>query len=157
VIEYGTLALVAAQIVRVIRDPLPDRVVYKQAQPRRDAGRYQSHDFKDATGWPGEPVPLAWNSAVPQFDPEPDEPIGALVRLRRLPFRRPQTGIVIGATFRQEGRILGGRTDADDPAHLAGPGRRIELAEVALQPGGRGKATLVLAHPRDCYVPEGLQ
>jgi hypothetical protein len=147
---FGELVQVRAEVVRVRGTARDDGVVgYSQTSNVRDRGRFVHHDeLTKASAWPGSAIPLEWEeSSSPRFDPSPElGPGDVLVRLRRLPFLLPEMGIIIGPQVRRsEGRILAG---ANDDAVLAGPGRDVNLVEVALAPHS-GKGRLVLAHPRD--------
>lgn len=154
VLEFGAEVVVSAEVVRVIGKLVDDQVVYRQAGSSRDLGRYVRHDFDGDGPWPGAPIGVDWEpSASKGFDAQQPVVDGTvLVRLRRVIYRVPEIGIVIGRTRRQEGRILGGKAHGEvdgEPAQLAGPGRTVNLVELALQPQGSTKARIVLAHQYD--------
>lgn len=147
--SFGVGVVVHAEVVRVL-GKYDGRPVFRQTASSRDSGRFTRHEWPEATTWPGSPLPVAWAAAPKGFDPTPEVGEGdVLVRLRRIIFRVPEVGVVIGPSIRrQEGRILKPVDTASDEATLVGPGRMLNLVEVALPPAS-GRARIVLAHPRD--------
>lgn len=150
--SFGADVIVAAEVARVLGKVDDDgRLIFRQTASARDAGRFVRYDWPDATDWPGGPIPHAWDPAPPRFHPNPGLDAGdVIVRLRRIVNRVPAIGIVVGPSVRrQEGRIL--RGDDGEDASLVGPGRTLNLVEVALPPTS-GRAHIVLVHPRDLSV-----
>lgn len=148
--DFGLDVIVAAEVVRVLATTEDDATpVWRQTASSRDSGRFIRHEWPDASAWPGATVPEAWSPPPAGFDPSPTPEAGdVFVRLRRLIFRVPEIGIVIGPSIRrQEGRILASTRPNEDAA-LVGPGRTLNLVEVALPPSS-GRARIVIAHPRD--------
>lgn len=146
--SFGVDVVVNAEVVRVLGKH-DGKLVFRQTASSRDSGRFTRHEWPNATGWPGSPLPVTWAAAPAGFDPTPEVGEGdVLVRLRRIIYRVPEVGVVIGPSIRrQEGRILKA-ADTSDEASLVGPGRMLNLVEVALPPAS-GRARIVLAHPRD--------
>jgi hypothetical protein len=119
-------------------------------------------DLAGDGGWPGQPIPAPDGYLL---EPNQDSPPGIYIRLRRCPFTEPATpqgGIVIGRTWRQEGRLVptqrhqdlyGYGTEVDD-GYLAET-RRVPLVQVALDPSSAatpGVARLALVWPGDLEV-----
>lgn len=151
-LPFGSAVLVRAETVRVIVEPFDGRHRFHQSLPLASAGRYLLHDFSECTTWPGEPMPLAWAPGRKGYDPDPTPSRAVTARARRLILNEPEDGVVIGSTFRREGEIAA----VDGSNHLLGPGRSVELIEVALTPGTSGKARLVLVHRNDLALrPSG--
>lgn len=147
-LTFGVDVIVHAEVVRVL-GKYDGRPVFRQTASSRDSGRFTRHEWPAATTWPGSPLPVAWAAAPSGYDSTPEVGEGdVLIRLRRVIFRVPEVGVVIGPSIRrQEGRIL--KPDStNDEAALVGPGRMLNLVEVALPPAS-GRARIVLAHPRD--------
>lgn len=148
--SFGADVVVHAEVVRVLGKHDEEGLLFRQTASSRDSGRFTRHEWPTATDWPGSPVPVSWADASPDFDlsPTPGED-DLLVRLRRIIFRVPEVGVVVGPSVRrQEGRILRAANVSDADATLVGPGRMINLVEVALPPSS-GRARIVLTHPRD--------
>lgn len=148
-VAFGRSVIVSAQVARVLGKLAADgdTPMFRQTNGRRDSGRFVEYDFEGAAWWPGEPIPTSWQAAPPDYPLEPDPLETPLpIRLRRLPMVSPEVGIIIGRARRQEGQV---RVN-DDDRELAGPGRSIQLAEVALQVNARnGRARIILAHAGD--------
>lgn len=143
---YGSFVLARAEVARVIVEPLAGGVHrFRQAHSQRDGGRYVIHEFTDDR-WPGEPIHSTWEPHIDVFEPDPAPNGQVLVRIRRLEFQIPESGIVIGRVRRFEGTIA---VRSEGPNSLVEPTRSMMLLEVALRPGVHGKARLVLAHPND--------
>ncbi len=142
---FGTQVLVRAQTIRVIAQTVDDKPAFKQASSGREYGRYLRPPIS-GPAWPGTAIPLEWEPATKTFEASPavDD---VYARLRRLAFNVPEVGLVVGHTRRTEGTVQAG--DNEEAAHLSGPGRTINLYEVALNPGSSRKARIILAHHRD--------
>lgn len=146
---FGSCVLVRAEVARVIVEAKPNGAHrFKQAHSARDGGRYVIHEF-GSEQWPGLPIVAEWEPHIDLFDPDPVPNGQVLVRLRRLEFQIPESGIVIGRVRRYEGTIA---VRDDGPNDLVEPIRTMMLLEVALKPGVHGKARIGLAHPNDVAV-----
>jgi hypothetical protein len=174
-------AVVARCVGRVLTSPrsgLEPTLTVGLSPARRDAGFFRPPpDGWPGCAWPGLPIPAEDGYLV---EPDRHSPAGLYARLRRftphsdpteplppLGRLRSLTGIVVGRTWRCEGRIIperryrGGGWGTGEPQHVeVDPGclqeqRRVPLVQVALPPGGRGVARVAFVWTEDLTVQGG--
>lgn len=135
---FGTPILLTAEVVRLVAE---DGGGFREQLRSRGYAGNQSGRLFPGLDWPGAAVGTDWEPAPRGYPIAPAAgPRGNPVRLRRLLQERPQRGVVVGITYRQEGILRGGS--------LAEPNRTIRVLEVALHVRS-GRAKLALVHPRD--------
>lgn len=145
-LPFGSVVAVAAEVVRVVReDAGPDRTM-KGATAR-------SHELSyHATKGYGD---IANELAAAADWPEPDGQDYA--RMIRVPLPEVREGVVIGNTWRNEGRRVprqvygsswGGEPMEADDGHLEDV-RRVNVVQVALRVGKYRRACVVTVVPDD--------
>lgn len=151
-LEYSTMVLVRAQIVRFVGASHDDGPRFRQKP--KDRSRYARFDTM-TTEWPGVPVPAEWAVTPEGWELEPAPNGHAVLRCRRLEFTPPQSGIVIGVTWLAEGTIVTD-TDPDLPwfKGTAVDRRLVTMYEIAMPPNGSSgryanRARIILAHELD--------
>lgn len=149
---FGEKVIVRHETLRVNRRVSNGVASFWQSTRSRERFRFNQRDLSSEADWPGVAVPVEWERADARFVLEPVGEGPVTVRLRRVPLPHPEVGVVIGTTHKYEGTVYespGVSLEGDPPERkLGGPGRRVTLHEVALPPV-RGKARIVLVHPRD--------
>lgn len=141
-LEFGRHVMVAALTMRVVayRDGEAERFKIPQAA---DVPWFEPITDE----WPGDPIDLDWDLPPgPRFVLQPALNGHGIVRYRRHALNPPQPGVVVGSTWRYEGKI---EEIPDGTTNLTAR-RKILLYQAALRPPGRRqKALVVYVHPKD--------
>lgn len=146
-LRFGTELLIRAEVVRIVGRRTDGGVEFRQKPI--DRKRFSHYDFDAGIDdWPGIAVPAELAPPPPVWQLEPSLNGHAVLRCRRIPFAAPIVGLWVGRARLAEGTIM----DNDAPAPRNGTledRRWIEFHEVALPPGGHGRARIALVLPYD--------
>jgi hypothetical protein len=135
-LPFGSTVAVHAQLFRVVREK-----DWQSGRVRYFSSKGYGHGFEKHVGT------ADW----------PEGESGSFVRMVRVPFDDPVEGVVIGNTWRLEGRrtprVSYGSSWGGEPVE-ANDGsledqRRVEVVQVALKVGPRRRAQIVTAAPAD--------
>ncbi len=139
-LRFGDRVFVDAETVRVLRGLNNEVVMFRHV----DSQRYNKRAFANEESWPGQALPFEWETPAVAMELEPQNG-ETTIRLRRFEETVAPVGLVLGRATKHEGVIRSGAGDS----YLSGPGRKVDLTELALPPKGKGKARIVLAYYRD--------